>query len=243
MILQSTDENSNVSKVAYLTRQFLENKLRRQIDRWQNISFSSHPTSKIQCQLELNQDYFEWNDSTAIPSTLHNNNRCTSPVPSIQSARSDRSQQVPLYSYAASTTSGRANLSKKPHLTPQPEAGKLLSTAPKIASQHKPTTNTLRSELGMKRIKWIFMESSCCFFLVPAIRQPPADLSSLSPQWRWDGQMIPTDRFDNNEYYSLEDPSKEENNAFVKIYSLKTDPTARLRAQRERMALGKLTSK
>lgn len=55
--------------------------------------------------------------------------------------------------------------------------------------------------------------------------------------------MIPADHFDNDGFYSLEDQSQKETNAFIKIYSPKSDQTARLRAQRERTALGKLTGK
>lgn len=74
--------------------------------------------------------------------------------------------------------------------------------------------------------------------LVSAIRESPSDLSSLSPQWQWNGQMVATELFDNDELYPLK-----ESNAFVKIYSPKIDRSARIRARYEQMALRKLTRK
>ena len=66
LILQPTEENPNSPKMAYLTRQLFENKLRKQVDRWHGKPYSSVLGQKIQCQLEIHQDNFEWNDSVDI---------------------------------------------------------------------------------------------------------------------------------------------------------------------------------
>ena len=78
------------------------------------------------------------------------------------------------------------------------------------------------------------------FLLVSAIRSPPSDLSSLAAQWHWTNRMIPTDLFDYDAFYWLEDQSNNESNIVVKIYSPQTNRAARVRAQRERVALEKL---
>ena len=78
------------------------------------------------------------------------------------------------------------------------------------------------------------------FLLVSAIRSPPSDLSSLAAQWHWTNRMIQTDLFDYDAFYWLEDQSNNESNIVVKIYSPQTNRAARVRAQRERVALEKL---
>jgi hypothetical protein len=143
LILQPTEENSDSSKMAYLIRQPCENKLRRQIDQWHNTSFSPLITRKIQCQLEMNQDFYDWADSTDITRPL-NNSRSTSPVLSTHSARSDRTNQTPWISSAASTSSCRPSLSK----TPYTQDVRPVPVYPSIAPKTKPTTNTLKSKSG-----------------------------------------------------------------------------------------------
>jgi hypothetical protein len=141
LILQPTEENPDSPKMAYLIRQPWENKLRRQIDQWHNTSFSPLITRKIQCQLEINQDFFDWSDSTDITRSLHNS-RCPSPVLSTHSARSDRTNQTPWISSAASTSSCRPSLSK----TPYTQDVRPVPVYPSIAP--KTTTNTLKSKSG-----------------------------------------------------------------------------------------------
>jgi hypothetical protein len=75
------------------------------------------------------------------------------------------------------------------------------------------------------------------------MRQPPADFSSLSIQWRWTNEMIPNDQIDRDELYWIETESNKEKNVVIKIYLPKTDRTARLRAQHEQVALEQLTGK
>jgi hypothetical protein len=147
LILQPAEENPDSPRMAYLIRQLLENKLRQQIDKWHGMSFSPLITRKIQCQLEINQDFFDWSDSTDITRSL-NNNRCPSPVLSTHSARSNKTNPTPCFPSAASTSSCKPSLSKKPHTVGQSQVLRPVPTHPPIVPKPKQTTNSLKSKSG-----------------------------------------------------------------------------------------------
>jgi hypothetical protein len=149
LILQPAEENPNSPKMAYLIHQPLENKLRQQIDKWHNTSFSLQITRKIQCQLEINQELVDWSDSTDTTRS-RNNSRCVSPTLSMHSARSSgRANLEPQFTSAAGTSSCRPSLSKEPHTVEQSQIVRPLPTHPPIVQNNKPTTNTLKSKSGM----------------------------------------------------------------------------------------------
>jgi hypothetical protein len=147
LILQPTEEGSESPRMAYLIRQPLENHLRQQIDKWHNMSFSPLLTQKIQCQLEINQDLFEWNDSIDITPSI-DNNRCASPILSTHSARSNRSKQAAWHPSAASTCSWRQSVSKKLHTGGQAPVSKPLPINHSNAGRNKQIANNLRSKSG-----------------------------------------------------------------------------------------------
>ncbi|CAF5137185.1 unnamed protein product, partial [Rotaria magnacalcarata] len=74
-------------------------------------------------------------------------------------------------------------------------------------------------------------------------RPPPWNDSSLLEQWHWTRRMLIKDPFDHDELYWVDSESNEDSNVVTKIYLPKTDRLAQLRAQRERLALKKLTRK
>jgi hypothetical protein len=75
------------------------------------------------------------------------------------------------------------------------------------------------------------------------MRRPPTDLTTLAPQWHWTNQMVPNDQYDSDEMYWIETESNKHKNVVIKIYLPKNSQTARLRAQREQLALNQLKSK
>ncbi|CAF4976038.1 unnamed protein product [Rotaria sp. Silwood1] len=98
----------------------------------------------------------------------------------------------------------------------------------------------------MKRLK-IHPKSSHHLILQPAEqcsefhhRQPPSDISSWSTRWQWTNQMIPKEESDCDVLYWLESESVKEKNIVIKIYLPQTNQTARIRAQREQIALERL---
>jgi tRNA A-37 threonylcarbamoyl transferase component Bud32 len=235
LILQPAEENQDSPRMAYLKRQPVEKKLRRQIDMWHNTPFSSILTQKIQCQLEIDQDFLDWNDSTDITRSL-NNSRCVSPVLSTHSARSDTINPMPCFPSAANTSSCRPSVSKNSHIVEQSQVVRHVPTHPQIVHKNKPKTNTLKSKSRMNSSnKCSFFQTS---FLVSSHRQPPSDLSR---QWRWTNKRILYDQFDHDEFYWIETESNKEKNVVAKIYMPKNDRTARIRAQCERVALERLT--
>jgi hypothetical protein len=147
LILQLAEENSKSPRMAYLIRQPLENRLRQQIDKWHGMSFSSVTPYKIQCQLEINQDYYEWYDSTEMLQTT-DTSRCASPAPSVHSVRSNKTTPAPWYSSAASTKSCRQNESKKPPTSQHSQIPKPVPVNLPTASTKKETTNSLKSRSG-----------------------------------------------------------------------------------------------
>jgi hypothetical protein len=159
LILQPAEQNSDSPKMAYLIRQPLENKLRQQIDKWHNTLFSPLTLQKIQCQLEINQDFFEWNDSTVITRPLDNNYSASPPL-STHSACSNRTKQFPWYSSAASTVSYQKGVSKKSHIVGQLHVTRSVPTNHSIVLKKEQTTNSLRSKSGTKSCK------KYCFFVV-----------------------------------------------------------------------------
>lgn len=102
--LQPPEKGSNFSRMAYLMRQPSENKLRKQIDKWHNSSFSPIITEKIQCQLEINQELYEWDDLTDIT---------RSSVPSTRNSRSSSTNSNPWVSSATTTSNGRLSQTRE----------------------------------------------------------------------------------------------------------------------------------
>jgi hypothetical protein len=149
LFLQPAEENPDSPKMAYLIRQLLENKLRQQIDKWHNMSFSPLITQKIQCQLEINQDFFDWSDSTDITRSL-NNSHCPSPALSTHSACSNKTNPTPWFPFAASASSCKPSLSKKSHPVKQLQVVKPVPMCHPPITKTKQTTNSLKSKSGMK---------------------------------------------------------------------------------------------
>ena len=112
LILQPADQNSNSPKMAYLIRQLFENKLRKKIDEWHGTPFSTTIPQNIQCQLEVNQEYYEWNDSIDMLPSI-GTSRCSSPTLSTQSVYSNRITSNPWHSSGASITGCTQNLSRR----------------------------------------------------------------------------------------------------------------------------------
>jgi hypothetical protein len=147
LILQSNEENSNSPRMAYLIRQQLENRLRQQIDKYHNTSFSSTFTQHIQCQLEINQMFYEWNDSTeTIRST--DNSACASPALSTHSTCPNQTKRVPYHPSAISTSSWRPNLNKHPHTNKAIQVAQPVSTDQSTVPKQKQTTNSFKSKSG-----------------------------------------------------------------------------------------------
>lgn len=105
--LQPVEQSLDSSRMAYLERQPVENRLRQQIDTWHNTLFSSDSQQKIRCQLEINQEHYEWNDlvDTIERSTISRH----SSISSIDSAYSSRATQTSSYSSIVSIRSSRQN--------------------------------------------------------------------------------------------------------------------------------------
>ncbi|CAM4826376.1 unnamed protein product [Rotaria magnacalcarata] len=223
LIVQPTEQNANHPKLAYLIRQPLENKLRQQIDKWHDSSFSSLITQKIQCQLEINQDLFEWSDSND-ELLSSDNSHCASPALSTYSTPLNEAEKPPLYSSANSTKSCKPSLAFRT-LTGGGKSYAMAAVLPnqRNSSQTKATIRSLRTES------------------VFGNRPPPWNDSSLLEQWHWTRRMLIKDPFDHDELYWVDSESNEDSNVVTKIYLPKTDRLAQLRAQRERLALKKLT--
>jgi hypothetical protein len=137
--------------MAYLTCQPIENRLRQQIDKWHNTSFSSVQVQKIQCQLEINQEYYEWNDSIDITRPPENSRRPSS-VSSSSSTYSSRTSEASSYSSTVSINSWKQN----------------------SASKTEQTTNS-----GINNYhKYSLFQGS---FSVPHIRQPPLEPNYFPP--------------------------------------------------------------
>jgi hypothetical protein len=136
LILQSTDQNQDSPRMAYLIRQPLENKLRQQIDKWHNTSFSSVIPQKIQCQLEINQEYFDWNDSTDMVQSF-DHSRCVSPVLSIQNTHLNGTKPIPCYSSTISTASWKQSVSKQSSIVGQSQVPRSLRSKSGTKSYNK----------------------------------------------------------------------------------------------------------
>ncbi|CAF5129013.1 unnamed protein product, partial [Rotaria magnacalcarata] len=148
LIVQPTEQNANHPKLAYLIRQPLENKLRQQIDKWHDSSFSSLITQKIQCQLEINQDLFEWSDSND-ELLSSDNSHCASPALSTYSTPLNEAKKPPLYSSANSTKSCKPSLAFRT-LTGGGKSYAMAAVLPnqRNSSQTKATIRSLRTESG-----------------------------------------------------------------------------------------------
>ncbi|UJR16586.1 hypothetical protein I4U23_003486 [Adineta vaga] len=225
LILQPTDDNCpNLPKSAYLIRQQAENRLRQLISKCHNKPFSPTNQQRIQCQLEVSQQLFEWHDFTNVNRTI-NSSRCTSPTPSIQSAYSNRSRPAKLYSSAASAIVSTQNISENSHATRRSHVSRQISTNQSTVPKTKATTSLLKTRTVTK------------------IRPPPSDMFNSTSQWTWTDQMLSNDSFDHDESYWLETSSKKDmNNVIAKVYLPKNDRTTLLRAQRERIALQNLSN-
>ena len=148
LIVEPTEQNTNRPTLAYLIRQPLENKLRQQIDKWHDTSFSSLITEKIQCQLEINQDLFEWSDSND-GLVSNDNSHYASPALSTYSTPLNETKRPPLYSSVNSTTSCKPSLSSRP-LTGRDKSYAMAAVLPnqRNSSQTKSTMRSLRTESG-----------------------------------------------------------------------------------------------
>lgn len=146
-ILQTNEENSKSSQMAYFVRQQLENRLRQIIDKCHGTSYSSILTQHIQCQLEVNQDFYEPSDSTEIIQSA-NNSACASPALSTHSTCPYRTYRVPYHPSAISTSSWRQNPGKHPHTSKPIQVAQPVSTDQSTIPKQKPTTNSFKSKSG-----------------------------------------------------------------------------------------------
>jgi len=63
-------QNPNSPMVVYLINQPSENFLRNKIREWNDKPFSESTPNKIKCQLEMNMDFFDWNDKSGLSETF-----------------------------------------------------------------------------------------------------------------------------------------------------------------------------
>jgi hypothetical protein len=151
--------------MAYLIRQPSENRLRHQIDKWHDTSYSSLLVQKIQCQLEINQEHFEWNDSIDITQPLENS-RCPSPTRSTHSAYSNNTNRASCYRSAASTSGWRQRGSKKPHPDKQLQVVKPVPMNRPPIPKLKQTTNSLKSKSSTNKYQKYLLFNLLFQFLV-----------------------------------------------------------------------------
>ena len=146
-ILHTNEENSKSPQMAYFIRQKLENELRQMIDRCHGTSFSPILTQHIQCQLEVNQEFYEPSDSTEIIQSA-DNSAYASPALSTHSTCPNRTNRVPYYPSAQSTSSWRPNPVKHPHTSKPNQITQAVSTDQSTTPKQKPTTNSFKSKSG-----------------------------------------------------------------------------------------------
>jgi hypothetical protein len=147
LILQPAELNVGSPRMAYLIRQPYENKLRQEIAEWHDRSFSSTISLKIQCQLEINQDFFDWSDSTDLVRPL-DNNQCASPALSIQSTHSNNIKPIPWYPSPVSISSCKESVSTKSPIVEQSHVRSSVLKNKQNIPKKKHTTNSIRLKSG-----------------------------------------------------------------------------------------------
>ncbi|CAF3606062.1 unnamed protein product [Adineta steineri] len=143
-------ENVDYPRMAYLIRQRAENCARLFMNRWHNTPFSATKSQKIQCQLEVSQDLFEWNDFKDETRSV-NSSRCTSPTRSIHSNFSNRTRPERLYSSAASVSIPQQNVPRNISAARQSHVSKQISTNQPTVAKGKPIINSWKSRSGKMR--------------------------------------------------------------------------------------------
>jgi hypothetical protein len=68
-------------------------------------------------------------------------------------------------------------------------------------------------------------------------------MAQLAPQWRWTNKRLSNDQAGMGRIYSLVDKKNKQIRAAIKVYMTQHNPTARLYAQHDKIALEKLTGK
>ncbi len=168
IILQPNEENSTSPRMAYFIRQQLENRLRQLIDKCHGTSFSPLSTQHIQCQLEVNQEFYQWNDSTEIIQSA-DNSAYASPALSTHSTCPNRTHRAPYHPSAISNISWGPNLAKSRHtIKPVQVAQPVTTDQSTIPKAKQPTTNSFKSKSGRNssnRINCLF--PSLFFFQFP----------------------------------------------------------------------------
>ncbi|CAF1078081.1 unnamed protein product [Adineta ricciae] len=218
LILQPSDGNSTKSSItAYLVRQPSENRLRQLINKYHDTFYSSTRQQRIQCQLELAQEFFEWNDNADITSSV-NSSRCASPTRSLGSTCSSRSRLQQSYSSVVA-----ANTVEHSQMSKQPYTSSSISTNRSTVQKDELTSSSQRSQTQT------------------TARSSPSDMSQLAAQWKWTGEMMNNDSSDTDQQYWLKNSSKKGTNAIIKIYSSGNHGNTLLRARRERIALQQLS--
>ncbi|CAF1131778.1 unnamed protein product [Adineta ricciae] len=214
LILQPFDGNSTKPSItAYLVRQPSENRLRQLIDKYHDTFYSSTRQQRIQCQLELAQELFEWNDNTDIIPSV-NSSRSASPTRSLGSTCSNRSRLQQSYSsVAAANTVEHSQMSKQPYISSS------ISTNRSTVQKDKLASSSQRSQTQT------------------TVRSSPSDMSQLAAHWKWTGEMMNADSSDTDQQYRLKSSSKKGTGAIIKIYSPGSHGKTLLRARRERVAL------
>ncbi len=203
--------NSSSSMVAYLINQPSEKFIRDKILAWHGKTFSEGTSNKMQCQLEMNMDFFDWDDKTDL---LASNARSRASSSASSTAGNIRSTKTKLPPWCKG---------KKESL-PMP-----FQTAESNINDDEPTKIKRNGNVGDS-------ESTV------HIREP-VDMAQLAPQWRWTNKRLSNDQAGMGCTYSLVHKKKTQIKAAIKVYMTQHNPTARLYAQHERIALEKLTGK
>lgn len=147
LILQTDESENRATQTAYLIRQLLHNKLREQFGKWHNQPFSQQMPLLIQCQLELNQDYYEWNDTPEVPSAS-NNSQYASPAASVKSYYSTQNRRPASVASAASIRSCQSMVPRAARPVLSTQLSRHESAPKSNASKKGGTAHLLRAESG-----------------------------------------------------------------------------------------------
>jgi len=89
--------NPSSSMVAYLINQPSENFIRHKILAWHDKTFSEATSNKMQCQLEMNMDFFDWDDKTDLLAANARSRASSSASSTVGNIRSTITKIAPWY--------------------------------------------------------------------------------------------------------------------------------------------------
>jgi hypothetical protein len=204
--------NSSSSMVAYLINQPSENFIRRKIRAWHGKTVSDDASNKMQCQLEMNMDFFDWGDKTDL---LAANARSRASSSASSTVGNITTKLAPWYK-------GKKESLPMPFQTAQPNVNDDEPTKTNIQTKRNGNVGDSESTLHIRE---------------------SADMAQLAPQWRWTNKRLSNDQAGMGRIYSLVDKKNKQIRAAIKVYMTQHNPTARLYAQHDKIALEKLTGK